>query len=129
MRNSKQREAILRVLENTKSHPSAEWLYEQVKNVLPGIGIATVYRNLRILRETGKILALQDLKGKARFDYNTAPHLHFYCVRCGKIQDVNENGADYINTYCSQKTGFSITRINVEITGLCEDCQKREPQS
>jgi len=53
LKRSKQREAIVRVLKRTSSHPTAEWIYEEVKKEIPNIGLATVYRNLRLLKEAG----------------------------------------------------------------------------
>ena len=50
-RNTKQRQLILEELRGTKSHPSAEWVYQRVKAKLPNISLGTVYRNLAMLKE------------------------------------------------------------------------------
>ena len=62
-RYSKQREIILEVLKNRKDHPTAEMLYNEIAQEMPGIGIATVYRNLASLYKTGKIQKIETMQG------------------------------------------------------------------
>ncbi len=57
-RETKQRAAILRVLRNTRSHPTAAQIYDQVRKEIPNISKGTVYRNLQVLREDGAISEL-----------------------------------------------------------------------
>ena len=58
-RKSRQRDIILRVVKNTKSHPNADWVYDQVRKEIPNISLGTVYRNLKSLAEAGEILQLE----------------------------------------------------------------------
>jgi len=125
-RQSKQREAIIKVLRGTPSHPSAEWIYEQVKKEMPGIGLATVYRNLRALEKAGEVLELHPFNNTARFDGNRNTHYHFYCERCWKILDLDEPVDPTIETGIAMKTGLKVTRHHLELAGLCLDCQKLE---
>ena len=65
-RLTKQRLAILKVLRGTDTHPDAEWVYREVKKVLPQVSLGTVYRSLEALREAGLIASLevgQDIPG------------------------------------------------------------------
>ena len=73
-RTTKQKEAILRVLGGTNTHPTAEWIYEEVKKEIPNISLGTVYRNLRLLGESGEILQLDLCGSLSRFDCRTANH-------------------------------------------------------
>jgi len=114
------------VLRDTKSHPSAEWIYEQVKKEMPGIGLATVYRNLRLLKEEGEVLEMRTSTEAACFDGNTNMHYHFYCDRCGKIMDLDEPIDTTIETRIARRTGLKVTRHQLELGGLCLDCQKLE---
>ncbi len=57
-RMTKQRKAILKVLKHTDSHPTADWIYEKVREEIPNISLGTVYRNLNVLAELGKINVL-----------------------------------------------------------------------
>ena len=83
MRKSRQREAIIRVLMSTTSHPTAEWVYEEVKKEIPNVSLGTVYRNLKLLKERGEILELEQTGHYRRFDGNSANHYHF---RCGAVR-------------------------------------------
>ncbi len=123
-RKSKQKEAILRVLKSSTSHPTAEWIYEQVKREIPNISLGTVYRNLRLLTEVGEILEL-DLAGTiSRFDGNSRNHYHFRCERCGRVFDLDEPVDTTMNDKIARKTGFEVTHHRLEFRGLCGDCQR-----
>lgn len=123
---SKQRKAIIRILKNTVSHSSAEEIYEQVKREVPGIGLATVYRNLRILKESGQVIELHGANNTARFDGNTGNHHHFHCDRCRKIIDLYEPDDIAVQINLAMKAGIKVTRCNLLLSGLCLDCQKLE---
>jgi len=121
-RKSKQREAILRILRGTTSHPTAEWLYERVRQEIPRISLGTVYRNLRLLKQDGKLLELDFAGAQSRFDGNTQNHYHFMCERCGRIFDVDEPVNKAMDDEVAQKTGFKVNDHRLEFRGLCKDC-------
>jgi Fe2+ or Zn2+ uptake regulation protein len=123
-KKSKQREAIMKVLRSTSAHPSAEWIYEKVKKEIPSIGLATVYRNLKLLKEVGEVYEMHASNDTARFDGNINVHYHFYCDGCGKILDLDEPIDTTIETRIAMKTGLKVTRHHLELGGLCLDCQK-----
>lgn len=125
-RKSKQREAIIRVLRGTTSHPSAEWIYEQVKKEIPNIGLATVYRNLRLLKQAGEVSEMHTSNDTARFDGNAGMHYHFLCDRCGAILDLDEPIDATVETRIARSTGLKVTRHHLELGGLCLECQNLE---
>jgi Fur family peroxide stress response transcriptional regulator len=122
-RKSKQKEAILRVLRGTTSHPSADWVYEQVKREIPKISLGTVYRNLKLLKQEGEILELDLASTLSRFDGNSQDHYHFRCEQCGRIFDVDEPVDEEIDDRVAKKTGFKVSHHRLEFRGLCKDCQ------
>ena len=123
-KGTKQKEAILRVLRNTNSHPTADWVYSEVRKEIPNISLGTVYRNLRLLEQEGDILELECIGNSlCRFVYNTEPHYHFKCERCGHIFDLDMPINKRINEKVAQKTGFQISRHILEFFGLYQDCQ------
>ena len=67
MKYSKQREALLTLLRSTRSHPSADWLYENLRKEFPNISLGTVYRNLAQLAENGDILKIRKQRTFRRF--------------------------------------------------------------
>lgn len=125
LKKSKQREAIIKILRNTTSHPSAEWIFEEVKKEIPNIGLATVYRNLRLLRESREVIEMHPSHETAHYDIRTRDHYHFYCDRCGKVMDIDEPVDITLQTRIAEKTGLKITHHNLVFSGLCQDCQNK----
>jgi len=121
-RNSKQKEATLRVLKETNSHPTAVQVYERVRVQISNISLGTVYRNLRLLQQEGKISELDLASTLSRFDGNVQNHCHFRCERCGRIFDVDEPVDKESDERLAQKTGFKVSYHRLEFRGLCKDC-------
>lgn len=122
MRKSKQRDAIVRVLMSTKSHPTAEWIYEEVRKEMPNLSLGTVYRNLRMMKEKGEILELEQTGTFRRFDGNSANHYHFRCEKCSRVFDIDEPLVAGIDERVEKSTGFKVSHHRLEFRGLCRDC-------
>ena len=122
-RKSKQRETILRILRGTASHPTADWIYEQARREMPNISLGTVYRNLRLLTQEGKITELRFNGNLSRFDANISDHDHFQCEQCGRIFDLDGPGVAISDATVARKTGFEVHNHRVEFHGLCSDCR------
>ncbi len=88
MNYSRQRSLILDIVKNTKTHPTADWIYQEAKKELPTIGIATVYRNLNTLVEMGEVRRLVSGDGQDRFDGDIGEHFHMKCTCCGGLTDL-----------------------------------------
>lgn len=82
IRYSKKREAILAAIQGTSCHPSAEWIYQQLKPSHPDLSLGTVYRNLIFFQERGDIRSVGVIQGQERFDAVVTPHSHFVCEYC-----------------------------------------------
>lgn len=88
-KRSKKREAIYECVRATKTHPTAEWVYGQLKPSLPDLSLGTVYRNLAMFRQEGKLISVGTVDGMERYDANTTPHAHFVCTHCNAVIDVD----------------------------------------
>jgi len=126
IRKSKQKEAILRVVKGTNSHPTADWVYEQVRQEIPSISLGTVYRNLKLLKKEGEILELDFAGTLSRFDGITQNHYHFRCEQCGRIFDLDEPVDKTLDNRIARKTDFMVVNHRLEFYGLCKDCQSRD---
>ena len=124
-RMTKQRKAILRVLKSTDSHPTADWIYEKVKKDIPNISLGTVYRNLNVLAEHGKISVLDYGSNHSRYDGNPDHHYHFRCKKCGGVFDLDIDFGIDLNEKINQKTEFTAHSHRLEFTGICADCQQK----
>lgn len=124
MNYSKQREIILEVLRSTDSHPTAEWIYEQVKKQIPKISLATVYRNLNLLESQGEIIKVQGDFQKDRYDGNAKNHAHFICKICGEVIDTDIDSdlkLKIITSIPERADSFSLT-----FSGICNKCIEKE---
>jgi len=121
-RMTKQRRVILDVLRGTDTHPTADWIYEQVRKRIPNISLGTVYRNLRILTEMGEILELNYGSHHSRYDGSTEPHYHFTCTKCGRCFDVSIDVCERLEQEVEKKTGYQVDCHRLEFYGLCDDC-------
>jgi len=127
-RKSSQRDAILKVVKNTNSHPGADWIYEQVKKEIPNISMGTIYRNLRLLANTGEIKDLSIPGTPSRFDGSTSDHHHLVCEKCSRIFDLDESANCNMEAEIFQKTGFKAKVQYLKFIGLCSDCQKEQEE-
>lgn len=119
----RKRDAILSCVRSTETHPSAEWVYENVRHEMPDISLATVYRNLALFKEQGLIVSLGTVKGVERFDGNTEPHVHFICTGCGAILDLPEISVpEELNSAVSRSSGGRVDNCQLSFTGLCGSC-------
>ena len=84
LRMTPQRRVILELLTAQRWHPTADELFHAVRRRLPRISLATVYRNLDLLAQTGHVLRLDPPEGPRRFDGFTEGHTHARCSRCGR---------------------------------------------
>tara|TARA_B100001250_G_C19715628_1_gene751320 strand:- start:91 stop:456 length:366 start_codon:yes stop_codon:yes gene_type:complete len=118
MRYSKQRETIRYILTNTKSHPTADWIYKESKKKIPNISLGTVYRNLKSLEKSGQIIAIHT--GSAvRYDGNIEKHNHLKCTDCNELVDVIITQKD-ISKSMFKKYNFKVEEIDLTILGKCE---------
>jgi Fur family peroxide stress response transcriptional regulator len=125
MRNTRQRQVVLDILRSTDTHPTADWVYERARQIIPNISLGTVYRLLNRLHEEGMVAQLDAGSRKARFDGNPGNHQHIVCDICGRIVDV----PDVIDAQAAQRieqlTGFRVSKHRVDWFGVCPECQVR----
>jgi Fur family transcriptional regulator, peroxide stress response regulator len=129
LRTTQQRTIILEELRSTNSHPSADELYSRVKKRLPRISLGTVYRNLEILSKLGEIQELKLSGSLKRYDWNPAKHYHIRCVKCDRVDDAPIAPLNQIEDDLYKTTVFEIIGHNLEFTGLCPDCSRKDREA
>ncbi len=122
MKYSKQREIILETLQKNAMHPTADMVYSILHVQYPNISLATVYRNLNQLTQTGVIRKLDGLDGSARFDHNTHKHHHFICAKCHRVYDVPYEVVPELATQAAAQTGLAVESCDIIFRGCCPDC-------
>jgi Fur family peroxide stress response transcriptional regulator len=121
-RDTKQKRAIMKVLQGTKSHPTADWIYNKVRKEIPNISLGTVYRNLRLMADEGEITEVDMCGTHSRFDARRDNHYHFRCQRCDNVCDVEEPVHQELDKKAKAMTGFNIFYHVLEFRGTCNNC-------
>jgi len=119
-----QRIEIYKVLLSSKEHPSAETVYEQIRQTLPNISFDTVNRTLNTLSDIGAAFIVEGTGDVRRFDGNIENHQHFKCIKCKKIFDFSHKTFDNIQVPENLMGEFKVLRATVYIEGLCKSCQE-----
>lgn len=124
-RQSIKRQAILDCIKESKAHPTAEQIYNELKPAFPDLSLATVYRNINQLEESGLVRHVGTVLGRERYDADVSVHSHAVCVKCGRMIDVRdiELPIDLIER-AQKDTGFSILCSDLQFSGICNDCMK-----
>jgi len=123
LKSSKQRDLVLQILRSSMCHPTADWIYEEARKHMSKISKATVYRNLKILKEEGKIRELSISPGIARYDGDIRMHYHIKCLKCGRVDDLPHVFPQVSIEDVGEATGYQVHSHRMEIMGLCPDCQ------
>ena len=125
MKYSKQRELILKTLQENVVHPTADFIYECLKEIMPSVSLATVYRNLNQLAANGMIRKIEGLDGSVHFDHNLTQHYHFICTKCNKVYDVPYDIAPNLAGKVMSETGLFVENYEISFKGTCPECHKK----
>ncbi|CEM61644.1 transcriptional repressor [Treponema phagedenis] len=125
-KHSKQRQALLSLLRFSKNHPTAAWLYDELRRKIPDISQGTVYRNLNVLVEQKLVRVINSGSKAARFDADMSPHYHVICTCCGKVQDITLPPDMQKNAQAEAISGYKIENHNLDFFGICPDCQESQ---
>ena len=121
-KHSKQRDALIEILQSTDTHPTAEWVYEKMREKFPNVSLATVYRNLKHMIKIGIARELYT-DNSSRFDANMSEHYHFVCTKCSKLIDIfPEKENSEIKKIKS--LGYDVDKYDLSVYGVCTDCKK-----
>ena len=117
-----QRIAICRIALNSRAHPSAQQVYDEVKKIYPTVSLATVYKTLEVLRDLDLVQEINFPKGQARFDSYMNPHINLVCLKCGNITDLDDMTIKEITRKVTASTKFQPTGQRMDMYGICQKC-------
>jgi Fur family peroxide stress response transcriptional regulator len=118
-----QRIAVYEMLKSTKSHPSAEAIYNTIKVQYPTMSLATVYKTLKTLVEVGLVQELNVGEGNFRYDANAQVHPHIICQNCSRVDDIEGADLSVINDIVKEHTDYKVLSNKTYFYGLCADCK------
>lgn len=122
LRHSHQRERIYEYLTQSCEHPSAEMVYNDLRPEIPGLSLGTVYRNLKLLEELGKIRRVTSHQGTERYDAICGDHAHFLCQKCGMLHDLSCADIRKIRETIRMEAGYTVEKLDITISGICPNC-------
>lgn len=121
LRHTPQRQAVLRIVKLSPQPLAAEDVFRQVKKLVPGVGPATIYRNLEFLSRRGEIYRLEGEDGITRYVGHSIHQIVFRCQRCGKIRELpSETLQHYVNAKMPGQQAVFFSRLVAQ--GLCASC-------
>jgi len=125
LKSSSQREDILRIFYNSGKHLTAEELYDICRESIPNIGIATIYRAIKLFSSIGicKEIVIDD--GITRYEINddNAHHDHLICTRCGIFIEIVSPEIEKIQKKISDSYGFELVNHRLNLYGICSKCR------
>lgn len=117
-----QRAAVYGALVDTVSHPTADDVFTTVRDTVPDISLATVYKALEAFVSCGVARKLALGAGPARYDGRTDEHEHIRCLSCDRVQDIEGPRPDDWMEGLTGLTPFHVTGYRLELEGYCPEC-------
>ena len=129
LKYTKQREVLLQTLYNNSEHFTPEQLYLYIKERHPGlnVGIATVYRSLNLLEESGMVTSISFGAQGKKFELANKPHHdHMICRQCGLIVEFEDQIIEKRQLAIAKEHGFKLTGHIMQLYGVCSECNKQK---
>ena len=124
IRMTNQRYAILEYLLLKGNHPTANEIYEYLKNDFPNMSVATIYNNINFFKKAGIVTELPFADGSSRFDLTETHHYHAICANCGKVEDFDYPNFEEAERVAEKQTHFKVISHSFKVTGICLECQE-----
>lgn len=118
-----QRYAIYKYLLSTKSHPSAEMIYDNIIMDYPTMSLATVYKTVKTLSQIGLVQELNVGEDNFRFDANVNKHPHIVCLSCGRVDDIENVDFSFLNKEAEKLSDYKIKNHQLYFYGFCPECK------
>ncbi len=123
LRMTRQRELVYNVLMESRDHPTADEVFRRVREKMPSISLATVYNCLEKLVDCALIRQVNHERESSRYCGNLREHGHFYCEKCGIVQDVDLDAPVLSRLAPKREAGFTVAHYDINFRGVCPKCQ------
>ncbi|HAV10459.1 MAG TPA: hypothetical protein DCX22_02450 [Dehalococcoidia bacterium] len=121
------RKLLLDLIHASPGHFDADEIYRKAREENSTISLSTVYRNLQLFKKLGIVEERHFSQDHHHYEKKqTADHQHFQCTRCGKIIELSWPLLPKSKKIVSERYGFQITGVEIELTGLCFECGKMQ---
>jgi Fur family ferric uptake transcriptional regulator len=126
LKSTRQRALIIDTFFDAHGHLSVEEVWAQVRGKDARVSVATVYRTMKLLSESGLAHARNFGDGQTRYEPAVGRHHHDHliCTRCGTIVEFENDRIEQMQDAVAKKHGFKVTSHKMELYGLCKNCQR-----
>lgn len=126
IRMTRQRHAILQVMDDAEQHLDVDQILERAKKLDPEVHLVTVYRTIELLKKHALIdeLDLLHLRGDRHYYESHGPrdHIHVACLRCGKVREFESRLYEQLKEQIARDFGMKVTVSRTEVGGYCAEC-------
>ncbi len=128
LKSTRQRALIINTFFDLHGHISVEELWAKVRVLEARVSVATVYRTVKLLSESGLAHARNFGDGQTRYEAAVGRHHHDHliCTRCGTIVEFEDDRIEHLQEAVAKKHGFQVRSHKLEMYGLCRNCQRKE---
>ena len=126
LKSTRQRALIMEAFFGSDGHLSVEELWSKVRKHDARVSVATVYRTMKLLSESGLAHARNFGDGQTRYEAAIGRHHHDHliCTNCGKIIEFENDRIEALQDVVARRHGFKVTSHKMELYGLCRECQR-----
>ena len=124
-----QRQVLYEVMQKMDGHPSLDEVYDRVRERVPSVSLATVYKNIHLFVESGVLREVSLHHGSVRVERNEELHHHLVCSKCKSIQDIDERELGFDACRAKLPGGFQVERYAIDVIGVCAQCQRVKPEN
>jgi Fur family ferric uptake transcriptional regulator len=128
LKNTRQRNLIIDTFFSLDGHLSVEEVWEKVRELDRRVSVATVYRTMKLLQESGLAHARNFGDGQTRYEpaVGREHHDHLICTRCGTIIEFENDQIERLQEAVARRHAFKVTSHKMELYGLCRSCQREQ---
>jgi Fur family ferric uptake transcriptional regulator len=125
---TRQRDVVARAVLLSDEHLSVDAIQRRLQEQGERVGLATIYRTLDVLVESGLVRAHDFGEGFKRYEpmAQQSGHEHLICVRCGRVVEFQNERLERILPIIADEHAFQHQQHRVEIHGICPDCRRRD---
>ena len=120
IRATAQRVAILGFMRENPVHPTADVVYEALRDNVGSLSLTTVYNTLKLFVEHSLVSMLTIDDTFRCFDGNVEMHVHLKCRNCKKIMDMPM--PKEVATFVEDIENFKVDEVQLYVKGICKDC-------
>lgn len=126
LKSTRQRQLIIDMFFESNGHHSVEELWAKVRKADARVSVATVYRTMKLLSESGLAHARNFGDGQTRYEaaIGRGHHDHLICTNCSTIIEFENDRIEALQDVVAKRHGFKVTSHKMELYGLCRDCQR-----